>query len=67
MNNNLKQEMNISTEWLHKPEIKPANRVKWVFRVLVLQFVNKSVKSHQDKTNTKSCDSEGLRCIIYEI
>ena len=36
------------------------------FRVLVVQFVNKRVKTHKAKTDTKSCNNKILRCIIYE-
>ena len=36
------------------------------FRVLVVQFVNKRVKTHNAKTKTKSCNNEILIFIIYE-
>ena len=36
------------------------------FRVLVVQFDNKRVKSHQAKTNTESCNNEGPICITYK-
>ena len=39
---------------------------KQVFRVLVVQFVNKRVKTHKAKTNTKSCNNIRMNCIIYE-
>ena len=44
------------------------NQIKknWFFRVLVVQFVNNRVKTHKEKTKTKSCNNEILRCIIYE-
>ena len=36
------------------------------FRVLLVEFVNKRVKTNKAKTNTKSFNNERMICIIYE-